>query len=271
MSEISLAADVVGTGPQRVVFLHGLFGRGRNFAGPAKALNAGGERFRSLLVDLPDHGASDWTEAFSYPGIADAVARLIREQPLADGAPFAAEGTVDVVGHSMGGKVAMQLALRHPDLVRRLVVVDIAPVAAAGGRGNFEHLLDSLAALDLDGLGSRGQADAELAERIPEAGTRGFLLQNLRRESGRFVWQPNLALLRKSLPEIMGWPGTDAQFDGPVLWIAGGDSDYVRDEDLPAMRALFPRVRRVVVKGSGHWVHSQKPLEFQQILDAFLA
>nr|WP_309852993.1 alpha/beta fold hydrolase [Falsarthrobacter nasiphocae] len=255
------SSEEVAPDARRVVFLHGLFGRGKNFTRIAAGL---APEARSLLVDLPNHGQSAWTETIDYPGLADAIAAHLREG-------FAVDGPVDVVGHSMGGKVAMMLALRHPDLVRRLVVVDISPVPSPPGWGNFQHLLASLASLNLGTLTSRSQASEELTDPIPNPGVRGFLLQNLARRGDGFEWEPNLDLLRRELPTIMGFPdAAGAHFDGPVLWIAGERSPYVRDEDAPAMRALFPRVRRLTVKGASHWVHSDKPEEFIAALRSFL-
>lgn len=247
--------------PRRIVFLHGLFGRGKNFSSIAAGLEP---EAQSLLVDLPNHGASQWTEHFDYREIADLLAAHLREG-------FAADEPVDVVGHSMGGKVAMVLALRHPDLVRRLVVVDIAPVASGASRGEFTHLLDSLAALDLATVERRSDADAALAGPIPNRGVRGFLLQNLKRDDGGFAWEPNLRLLRAEIETVMGFPDTgDARFTGPVLWIAGERSGYVTDADAPVMRELFPKTRRMTVHGAGHWVHSERPAETIAALRAFL-
>ena len=253
-------ATMVGEAGDPVVFLHGLFGRGRNFTTIARALQP---RFRSLLVDLPDHGSSAWTEEFSYVAFADLVAARLRED-------VAADGPVDVVGHSMGGKVAMVLALRYPELVDRLVVVDISPV---GGRdqGEFQHLLDSLAALDLSTLTERSDADERLRTPIPDDRVRGFLLQNLRRGPADFHWQPNLDLLRRELPAIGDFP-TDhpGSFGHPVLWVAGELSPYVRPEHESVMRRLFPRTSKLIVKGSGHWVHSEQPDVFVSVLRGFL-
>lgn len=247
--------------PHRVVFLHGLFGRGKNFTRIAQGLEP---EALSLLVDLPNHGQSGWTDHFSYTQLADLVAAHLR-------AGFAADGPVDVVGHSMGGKVAMVLALRHPDLVRRLGVIDIAPAAADGGRGEFEHLLGTLASVDLASLERRADAGAAVKGLIPNDGVRGFLLQNLKRDGESFVWEPNLAMLRAELETVMSFPDmAGATFSGPVLWLGGERSDYVTDADEPVMRALFPRTRRMTMKGAGHWVHSEKPAETIGVLRAFL-
>src|SRR5690606_23319960 len=190
-----------------------------------------------------------------YTELADLVADHLRSD-------FASTGPVDVVGHSMGGKVAMVLALRHPDVVRRLVVVDISPVASGNGRGNFPHLLGSLAGLDLDSFESRAEVDKALKANIPDAIVRGFLLQNLKRGDNGFAWEPNLTMLYDELDAIMGFPEIDdRQFDHPVLWIGGDKSDFVSDDDEPAMRALFPKTVRMKMKGAGHWVRSEKPQE----------
>lgn len=246
---------------RRVVFLHGLFGRGRNFSSMAARLQP---EALSLLVDLPNHGASAWTAEFDYDAMVDALAEFLR-------ADFAATGPVDVVGHSMGGKVAMVLALRHPDLVRRLAVLDISPVSKGATPGNFRHLLDSLALVDLGSLTKRVDASVQLQERIADSAVRGFLLQNLRRSDDGFEWEPNLALLRAELDTVMGFPDEgERQFGGPVLWIKGERSDYISDEDAPAMRAYFPRTRRITVKDAGHWVHSEQPEAVGAALRGFL-
>lgn len=247
--------------PRRVVFIHGLFGRGRNFSRIATGIQP---EAQSLLIDLPNHGQSDWTDRIEYPQIADLIAKHLRED-------FASHGPVDIVGHSMGGKVAMVLALRHPGLVRRLIVLDISPAEATSSRGEFQHLLDSLASLDLDTVERRSDADEALKEKIDHPTVRGFLLQNLKRGDDGFSWEPNLTLLRAELETIMSFPHMGAvTFDGPVLWIGGGKSNYVTDDDEPAMRALFPRTIRMTVKEAGHWVHSEQPEQIIAALRHFL-
>lgn len=254
----TIHATEVGEQGERVVFLHGLFGQGRNFNQIAKALTP---ELRSVLVDLPNHGRSAWTETTAYEHVADTLAEWLRgtygEEP------------VHVVGHSMGGKVAMVLALRHPDLVDRLVVVDIAPVDNEGS-DEFEHLLDSLAQLDIGSLERRSEADEQLASRVDNDRVRGFLLQNLRSGPDGMHWQANLDLLRRELPTIGGFPDIDATFGRPVMWVAGERSPYIKDEHKPEMRRLFPFTRTVTIKGAGHWVHSEKPEEFVTALRVFL-
>jgi pimeloyl-ACP methyl ester carboxylesterase len=257
---VSLAlhhTDIGDTG-RRTVFLHGLFGQGRNFTQVAKALVPD---LRSTLVDLPNHGRSPWTGSVDYLEVADVVADFVRTTYD--------DGPVHLVGHSMGGKVAMVLALRHPELLERLVVVDIAP-APSDGAGEFEHLLTSLTSVDLASLHRRADADAQLVGPIPDERVRGFLLQNLRAEGDGFRWQADLDLLLRELPTIAGWPDVQGRFDHPVLWLAGERSHYVRPEHEPLMRALFPRTVKVEVKGAGHWVHSEQPEAFTTALRVFL-
>ena len=259
----AIYAREVGESGERVAFLHGLFGQGRNFTQAAKALQP---ELRSLLVDLPNHGHSRWTDTVDYVDVADRVAAFLRER-------WVDAGRTHLVGHSMGGKVAMVLALRHPDLVDRLVVVDIAPDRSEGA-DEFVHLLDSLASLDLATLVRRGDADEQLRARIDNDTVRGFLLQNLRsipaEEGGGFRWQANLDLLRRDLEVIGGFPEVDATFDRPVLWLAGERSLYVGPQHAEHMRRLFPRTRLVTVKGAGHWVHSERPEAFVSALRTFL-
>jgi len=243
----------------RVVFCHGLFGQGKNWTQVGKHL---ADRHRVTLVDMPNHGRSDWTDRFSYVDAADAVAGLL-----------SADDPVALVGHSMGGKIAMLVALRHPELVERLCVVDVSPVAYPS-TSTFSGYVDAMQWLDLGSLERRQDADAALAGDVPDPVVRSFLLQNLRRDGDSWRWQPHLDVLGRDLELLAGWPedalaGVPA-YDGPTLWVAGADSDYVRDDYAEAMERWFPRVRRVTVKGAGHWVHSEQPDIFMAVLDRFL-
>lgn len=253
----------------RVAFLHGLFGQGRNWTQFAKAL--AGEH-RVLLVDLPDHGRSGWTEGFDFVDVADRIAGLMEADTASDGQGVA------LVGHSLGGKIAMVLALRHPELVERLCVVDVAPVPYRRA-SEFLGYIDAMRDVDLDALAQRADAEQALAEAVPNTTVRSFLLQNLRREvlpDGRsgWRWQVNLDGLRRDLTEIGGWPADElagiAPYDGPVLWIAGERSHYVDEEYVPAMDGLFPHNRRVTIKNAGHWVHSEQPEVFLEVLSRFV-
>lgn len=262
---MSLYATTQGDHGSWVVFCHGLFGQGKNWTQMSKTV---AERHRVLLLDMPQHGRSPWTDDFSYTDAADQVAAAIAEH--------AGEEPVALVGHSMGGKIGMVLALRHPAQVARLCVVDVAPVEYASGR-EFVGYVHALRALDLAALESRADADAALRPAVPNDTVRSFLLQNLRRtpEPPGWAWQPNLAVLDRRMDAITGWPGADLEglppYDGPVLWVRGDRSEHVLEEHAAEMGRLFPRVRKLTVRNAGHWVHSEQPVAFAGVLEAFLA
>jgi pimeloyl-ACP methyl ester carboxylesterase len=259
-----LHATTLGESGSWVVFCHGLFGQGKNWTQVAKVV---AQRHRVLLLDMPQHGRSPWTEDFDYLDAADQVAASLPDEPAA------------VVGHSMGGKIAMVLALRHPVRVSRLCVVDVAPVAYASAH-EFDRYVAAMRALDLGSLGSRADADRAMTEAAPNPVVRGFLLQNLRRhhdaraDAPGWYWQANLDIIGDRLEVITGWPADRLQgvtpYAGPVLWVRGERSDYVTDESAAAMAALFPKVRKVTVKGAGHWVHSEQPEAFTGVITRFL-
>ncbi|HOF63807.1 MAG TPA: alpha/beta fold hydrolase [Dermatophilaceae bacterium] len=259
----------VGTAGPRIAFCHGLFGQGRNWTQVAKALaGPDGTEARATLIDLPDHGRSPWTDHFSLQGYAAHVAQELRT--IAPGERWT------LVGHSLGGKVSMLVALAQPDLVEKLAVVDIAPRHYRSHHWYLDYIA-AMQALPLDSLTSRAEADELLAPVVPVASVRSFLLQNLRRHGHTWSWQVNFDVLAGAgtgQRSVAGWPVVDATayppFDGPVLWVAGSESTYVRSDDTPAMRALFPKVRQVTVKGAAHWVHSDQPEVTIQILDRFL-
>ncbi|MEI2812089.1 MAG: alpha/beta fold hydrolase [Nocardioides sp.] len=250
----------VGEAGPWVVFCHGLFGQGKNWSQVAKQL---GGRHRVLLPDLPNHGRSVWTDNWDYLGAADRLARELRSL----------DGPVALVGHSMGGKTAMALALRHPELVERLVVVDVSPVDY-GPAEEFSAYLDAMISLHLPKYSQRADIAEALRPAVKDDTVRAFLMQNLHFEPGGWVWRPHLAALRRSLPAISGWPGVQVAayppYTGRTLWVAGGSSDYVGDKYAAEMTRLFPRTRRVTIKQAGHWVHADAPEVFTSVLEQFL-
>jgi pimeloyl-ACP methyl ester carboxylesterase len=256
---MALHTTTLGEGGPLVAFCHGLFGQGKNWTTIAKAIATD---HRVLLIDMPNHGRSPWRDHFSYVDVADQVAEL-----------FDADDPVALVGHSMGGKAAMVLALRHPELVERLCVVDVSPVTYRS-RSEFAGYIEAMQALDLPALERRSDADAALVEAVPDPTVRSFLLQNLRHHDDGWAWRPNLAVLGRDLDLLGGWPEEELAgtppYDGKTLWVAGQDSRYIRDEFAPAMDRWFPRNRRVTIKGAGHWVHSEQPAVFTEVLRRFL-
>lgn len=264
---MELHHTVIGDEGPLVAFCHGVFGQGKNWTRIAKNLAAGDKPHRSLLIDMPNHGRSEWSDEMNYPMMAEEVAALLREH---------ADGPIDIVGHSMGGKAVMQLALRHPEVVNKLCVVDISPVAYPRGR-EFERFIAGMQSLDLSNIPDRATADAQMLDAAPNYIVRSFLLQNLRREHvpgepPSWHWMMNLDVIAESFSTISGWPGAEGltPFDGPVLWIAGADSNYVEPEYAEPMRALFPRTRQFTIKDAGHWVHSEQPDIFTAALRHFL-
>ncbi|HWH99890.1 MAG TPA: alpha/beta fold hydrolase [Propionibacteriaceae bacterium] len=273
MNTTGLHSVLVGEAGPYVVFLHGLFGQGKNWTSIAKAL---ADSYRVLLVDLPNHGRSAWTERVSYPEVASTVGELIDARRAEDGS----SAPVAVVGHSMGGKVAMTLALLRPALVERLCVVDVSPVRYST-LSSFAEFLRGMRQLDLDRLPDRMAADEALTPYVPDSTVRSFLLQNLRRQpvsaagpgssAAAWRWQLNIELIDDQLGELGDWPTElSGPYLGPTLWVAGGDSRYVLPEYGPIMRELFPRAQLVTVKKAGHWVHSDQPEVFSAILRRFL-
>lgn len=238
-----------------LLIVHGLYGSARNWNVIAKRLSAGRE---VLAVDMRNHGASPRFPTQSYPEMAADLAEVIG----------AHGGRADVLGHSMGGKASMVLALGHPDMVRRLVVADIAPVAYAHDQTQY---IDAMRALDLTGLASRGEADRRLAATVPDPGLRAFFLQSLDlKAEGGPRWRLNLDVLEAEMPKIVGWPGVTGRFDGPTLFLTGGESHYVQPEHRALIRPLFPNARFAKLPGAGHWLHADKPREVEETVRIFL-
>jgi len=165
----------------------------------------------------------------------------------------------------MGGKTAMVLALNQPDLVRRVIVADIAPVSYNHTQVGIIHALRNL---DLAQIKTRSDADKQLSAEIIDAGTRAFLLQSL--DIKEKHWRFNLDALEKEMPKIMGFPDIEGPFSGPVLFLSGGQSDYVLPQHRTRIRSLFPKARFAKIPGVGHWLHAEKPREFEATARIFL-
>lgn len=251
---LSYKSEGTAAGPP-VVILHGLLGSSSNWRSISRRLAA---HRRVIALDLPNHGASPHVERMSYPDMAADVRAFLDAQAI---------DKALVIGHSMGGKTAMRLALDAPQRIERLVVVDIAP-----GVSHHEHLpwLRAMASLDLARVTRRADADAMLAHAIPDAALRAFLLQNLVSTAAGFAWRINLQGIEKSLPALLDFPlpAPLQPFTGPALFLRGAASDYVRSEDEGRIRALFPGAEIVTIPGAGHWVHAEQPERFLAALGA---
>ena len=238
-----------------VVLLHGLFGSASNFASLQRTLAA---THRVVSLDLRNHGASPHAPGMAYDDMAGDVLDSMAARGI---------GAAAVLGHSMGGKAAMRLALMAPGRVSRLVVADIAPVPY---RHNNRAVADAMLALPLTPDLTRRQADVLLAPAVPDPGVRGFLLQNLR-TGPQPAWRIGLAEIAAALPNIEGWDAPHATYPGPVLVIRGERSDFVLPEHRPAIRALFPAARFIGLRDAGHWLHADAPAAFSQVVSGFLA
>ncbi|MEM0550025.1 MULTISPECIES: alpha/beta fold hydrolase [Aeromonas] len=245
-----------GQGPA-VILIHGLFGSLDNLGLLARAL---GEHYRVISVDLRNHGTSFRSDDMSYPAQAADILALMDHLGLDQAA---------IVGHSMGGKVGMQLAKLAPARVSRLVVADMAPVAYPHSRHQnvFAGLNATLAAQPQ----SRSDAERILAEHIEIAGVRQFLLKSFAKGDDGWQWRFNVPALEENYANIMGWPEDERRFEGPVLFIKGGDSDYMQPQYSEAALAQFPAAKVRVIAGTGHWLHAEKPMLFNKLVVDFLS
>jgi len=239
-----------------VLILHGLFGFSDNWQTIAKGL---ADEYLVVTPDLRNHGRSPHLPGHTYPEMAEDLKFFMEEKWMFQAA---------VIGHSMGGKAAMQLALAHPDLVEKLIVVDMEPGQADDNHSDiFQALLD----LDLSGMKERSEADTFLTERIPDFGTRQFLLKNITREDdGSFAWKMNLSALWKHYSDILAPVSGPTPFEKPTLFIRGSRSNYIKDSDWEPTKRLFPNAELATIEGAGHWVHADKPKELLEVLKGFL-
>ena len=251
-----LAFNEYGSDGLPLIVMHGLFGSARNWAGIARTLS---DDCRIYLLDLRNHGASPWMPSMTYEEMAGDAADFIASQNLS--------GAV-VMGHSMGGKVAMRLALEKPDLMKGLIVVDIAPVT-------YGHdMLDYIAAMqlmDLSGEQRRAELEEELRGEFDDPSVAAFLMTNLERANGGFQWRINLQAISAGMSAISAFPvPSGGSYDGPALFIAGENSAYIRNDHHDRISELFPNARTVTIKDAAHWVHADKPDAFVETVKAFV-
>lgn len=241
------------SGPPSLVIVHGLYGSGRNWGVIAKRLS---DTRRVITVDMRNHGTSPRAATQSYPEMAGDLAELIEHL----GAP------VDICGHSMGGKAAMVLALEHAALVERLIVADIAPVTYGHTQQQY---IDAMRRVDLATVERRSDAAEQLGAQGVEPALQSFFTQSL--DVPNKTWRLNLDVLEAEMEKIIGWPkDVTGPFEGPAFFLSGGASDYVLSTNRPTIKMLFPKARFAKIPGAGHWLHAEKPREFEATLRAFL-
>lgn len=236
-----------------LLIVHGLYGSARNWGVICKKLS----NERSVhAVDNRNHGESPWFDTHSYPELAADLAEVIESR----------FGQVDLLGHSMGGKAAMTLALTKPELVNRLIVADIAPVTYTHDQVGFIHAMKKV---DLSRVEKRSDASQQLAEAGVEDKTlQSFFTQSLDLKQKR--WKLNLETLEAEMPKVLGFPDLSGLFDRPTLFLSGSESDYVKPEYRPKIRSLFPKAGFLKMNGAGHWLHAEKTAEFITTIRAWL-
>jgi esterase len=243
-----------GQGPA-IVLIHGLLGSRENLNGIAKSL---AKNFDVIAVDLPNHGLSPHRNEISYHLMAADITQLMTDLGIEKYA---------LLGHSMGGKVAMQLAIDHPEKVKKLIVVDVAPVAYPAKHNN---IFNALGEVDLTALGSRKDADRFLQPLIPEHSVRQFLLKSLVRQNDRFIWRFNLKGLMKNYHHISKSIHGNGSYLGPTLFVKGGNSDYIAPQHRPSVLNHFPNSKARIISDTGHWPHAEKPELFNRVVNSFL-
>lgn len=239
-----------------LIILHGLLGSLDNWATLAKKL---GERFHVYAFDARNHGRSSHSEKMNYDVMVEDLHLFMRQHDI----PAAY-----LLGHSMGGKTVMHFAVAHPDMVTKLIVIDMAPKAYIR---KHDHIFEALSSLDLKKFSARKEVDEALANKIPEFPTRQFLLKNLARaESGNFQWKMNLRVLKEHYNELSKALPTSAVCKKPALFVNGGKSSYVTEDDRPLIKHHFPNSLILTIKSAGHWIHADAPVELERIVVRFL-
>ncbi|WP_420576561.1 alpha/beta fold hydrolase [Ekhidna sp.] len=239
-----------------LIIMHGVFGSSDNWQTLGKVF---AEKFKVYLVDLRNHGNSPHSDEFDYDVMVKDVVELMDDEGLTK---------AHILGHSMGGKVAMHLATQHPDNVDKLIVVDIAPKYYPP---HHQQIFEGFHSVDLENLENRKDADEQMAKVISNFGVRQFILKNLdRKKDGSFGWKLNVNAIERAVENVGEGLEGDVSFDGTTLFIAGSKSDYITDEDHDLIREHFPKALIASVKDAGHWVHAEKPNELGKMVMEFL-
>ena len=237
-----------------LIIVHGFFASARNWRHIATQL---AQQYRVFTLDMRNHGASPAAEPMDYPAMAEDLRDFIVDQDL---------GSVSLLGHSMGGEVALCFALHYPALLQKLVIVDIAPMTYTH---SFDAMINALMALPLADLSNRKQADDWLSQHIVAPDFRQFLLQNLILKDGQYAWRINLALFKRAAPAIIAFPvlAERSPYQGALLVLAGEQSDFVRAD---AFKPLFPHAVFQTIPNAGHWLHVDAPDAFLNAVRAYI-
>ena len=254
---LTLYSRKVGENGPDFVVLHGLFGSGKNWRSFAGSLE---EDFQVWTLDARNHGDSPHADSMSYQQMAEDVVRFFDGNELEN---------VILLGHSMGGKTAMQLALQFPDRIAALIVVDIAPVCYDHQQKQLK-LIEAMQGLHLEAEMSRSDIEKKLALKIPEKRLLSFLMTNLYRQNGQFQWRIGLEQIAAGMPYLLNYPEVNSVFEGPVQFIGGENSAYLKFEYHALIRKKFPESRITMLKNCGHWLHIEQPAAFQKTVNEFL-
>jgi len=244
----------VGEG-KPLIILHGLFGSSDNWLTHAKTL---GKKHKVYLVDLRNHGASPHDEEFTYNIMVKDLLLFIKQHDLI---------RPDILGHSMGGKVAMLFATKYPDQIDKLIVVDIAPKFYPV---HHNVILEGLKAIPVESIESRQEADDILADYVDIPAVRQFLLKNLKRVDHGYAWKMNLDIIYEHIANVGYGLSEDETFEHETLFIRGSDSDYIEDSDIADLNAHFPKNDLVTIHGASHWVHVEEPEQLLEAIGVFL-
>jgi esterase len=238
-----------------IILIHGLLGSLENLNMVAKSLK---ENYRVTNIDVRNHGLSFHENSMSYKELAQDIVSLMEELNIERS---------HILGHSMGGKIAMEIALEHNQKVEKLIVADIAPVAYPS---HHEHIIEGLQSIDVESINSRKDADKQLSKFVDDIGVRQFLLRNLVMKNEKFSFKCNLEYIAQCYIQIMkGYEG-EQQFIGEALFIKGGNSTYITTEHRDIIKQLFPNSRAKIIQGAGHWLHAEKTTAFNKVVNDFL-
>lgn len=242
---------------QPIIILHGVFGTSDNWQTFAKQLS---DSYQIFLLDQRNHGLSPHDEAFDYHVMAEDLREFIETHKL--------ENPI-ILGHSMGGKVAMFFAVSYSDQFKKMIVVDIAPRAYPV---HHQKILEALGAVKIDQVSSRKEAENQMKPYIADFGIRQFLLKNLKREDNNsFSWKLNLSVIRDNIKRIGEAVEDSRPVEKPVLFVGGEKSDYIRKEDHSLITRIFPQAHIVAIPGAGHWIHAEQPELLLEQVKQFLA